>query len=194
MNISERTFSGGYFVYFNYQGNVKSVGTQYEKLMEDLGKFTSKKLTCGTDYQCLGIYYDSPDNLINPDHMRTSLGYLLPSKDDLVINHFEKLKYKTKQIPSAKSIYGRFRNRINGISHGLGAYKFYPASTRYLHSQQKKPDVPQNSANMCASLELEGSSGFIEYYIPCEYTELFYLTEHPVPQLRNPNCGKQKSQ
>jgi hypothetical protein len=47
----------------------------------------------------LGIYYDDPYNLVNPDECRASCGFLAPYRSDEMIKFFTSRGFKVKNLP-----------------------------------------------------------------------------------------------
>ncbi len=84
----------------------------------------------------MGIYYDDPYNLQNPNDFRACIGFLLPQtipKDvrETVVKHFAKT-HQIAEVPKVPTVFGEHPMRIRMLSYPLGAIKYYPASLQYM--------------------------------------------------------------
>ena len=63
--------------------------------LDDWKRLQVRKITL----PCMGIYYDDPYNLKDPEKCRASTGFLIPYRHDEAVEHFLQRGYKSKQLP-----------------------------------------------------------------------------------------------
>ena len=83
MKIRESQFSGGTMIYIDWQGPLKNIRQPFDKIMGDLDKYRKgvesmgQKAPTSKETPCLGIYYDDPYNLQDPNQFRAACGFLI---------------------------------------------------------------------------------------------------------------------
>ena len=75
MEIKRQLFPGGYFYYRNYQGSIKGLGEEFDKIQKDYHEIRDKLDLCFELKNC-GIYYDDPYNLADENKFRVTTGLL----------------------------------------------------------------------------------------------------------------------
>ena len=177
LTISDRTFPGGYFVFYDYQGHINSVQLFHENLQKSLGIDTSK-LTKMT------ITYDDPFNLKDPRTFRASLGFLLPTYDAALFDKFKKLHYEWRSLPQVKTLYGEFPYR-NAASIQFGSTRFLPTCLTYIwrNSRRLKNVI---DGNLCGTIEII-ENRTIKYHLVIEKQKEFFLTSKESPELKDDN-------
>ena len=83
----------------------------------------------------------------------------------------------------SESVYGDFPLKLcNGISHFIGAKKFYPAAKFYFDINRNKYKDVYNNNNFGGFCELN-EDGLIKYYYPIENQECFNLSRFETPEM-----------
>ena len=135
IKIEPKVFPGGTFIYKDYKGSVKQLGTAHSVILRDLAAWKSTQPK-NIITPCMGIYYDDPYNIKDPESFRASIGILSSFKNDEMINFYTSRGYKIRQLPKVNSIYGSFPYKCS-LSFPLAASKYYPASLRYMKNNQE---------------------------------------------------------
>ena len=76
IKITETTFHGGTFLYKDYRGHIKNIGSAFNLILRDLEEFKKNEIR-KFNLPVMGIYYDDPGNLKDPEALRASIGLLL---------------------------------------------------------------------------------------------------------------------
>ena len=139
MEIKESIFPGGTFVYVDWRGSLRNLKDPFHQVYETFLAYRRNNQDCPTDEQVpsMGIYYDDPGNLKNPDHFRCCAGFLIldttpASSKRALLDYMVKKGYQVRDMPRTRSIHGSFPHKISMISYPLGASKFYPASLKFM--------------------------------------------------------------
>ena len=174
LQIVERPFPGGYFVYYDYQGHINSVSLFHKNLLKSVGVDTSKLAR-------MTITYDDPFNLTEARAFRASLGFLLKEYDAQLIEKFKKLHYEWKSLPSVASLSGDFPYR-NEASLSFGTTRFLPTCLNYiLRNSRRLKKVLQEKAGTIEVIE----NNNIAYYLVIEKQKEFHLSSFKQPELKN---------
>jgi hypothetical protein len=141
VEIKESQFNGGTFIYFNWQGPLRSINKPFTKLNSDCADFKAADLTF-TRLSVVGIYYDNPRVLKNPADFRCSVGVLLPRLGDpealaALTDHLISKGYSLSELPATATVTGSFPHKAQ-VSFAIGAMKFYGKSFKYL--VENKPE------------------------------------------------------
>ena len=128
--ISRKLFPGGQFYYINYKGHVKNLGPVFEKLYGMVQK-VEKEIDMKFIYHFAGIYYDDPDNLVDPEQFRATIGIITHFYHDKVDAAIKRNDYQATTLSPSLSLYGSFPRKC-GLSHIIGPNKYYPACMKYM--------------------------------------------------------------
>ena len=125
----------------------------------------------------MGIYYDDPYTLKNPNEFRYSAGFIIPGDAPLaqaasLIDHFLKNKYLATELPASNSVHGTFPYRMASLSYPLGAVKFYPSGYQYIKDSKQYNRLMERTL---PSIEIQRDS-MIFYYIPVQNCDEFRLS------------------
>lgn len=185
MKIKETVFKGGIFIYTDYRGNIKNVNAAFVKhVIKDRDEYR-KTMVRPITLPCLGIYYDDPYNLVDPEECRATIGFLAPYRSEEMIKYFTQKGLKVKVLPQSNSIHGSFPYRCS-LSFMLGALKYYPSSLKYMgrHSSKFRDNIDMDEAGGCIELMEDNR---IKYYLPLDHKREFFLTPHPNPEWKDPS-------
>ncbi len=125
LEIHEKPFPGGYFIYYDYQGHINSVALFHQTLQKALGIDCSK-------FTKMTISYDDPFNLMDPRSYRASIGFLMKDYDKSLFDKFKALHYEWKSLPQVASLSGEFPYR-NTASLTFGSTRFLPSCLTYIY-------------------------------------------------------------
>ena len=103
MRAAEVDFPGGTFFYHNLQTSASNLSSLYAQVEADVRKYVDT-LPEKVPYPLAGIYYDDPGDLVDPDTMRVSVGFVVKASSDTVAEHFKRIGYEEKQLPVAKAV------------------------------------------------------------------------------------------
>ena len=191
MTVQEATLEGGYLIYTEYRGSVRNIHSAYKPVMADYEEF--KKQNPSIESRCVGLYYDDPYNLVNPDEFRACLGFLLANKNEEMEVFFKNKGYKTAEVPTVPTINGNWPYKCS-ISFMLAPMKFYPAGEKYiLANKEKYREAIKNQSEKEVSVEVFEENQ-VKYYWPLEKNTDYFLTTYPQGQLKDVDAYKKALQ
>lgn len=88
MNPKENEFHGGTFFYRHFQGPMSALGKEFTLINKHVRDYTDK-LPKPVPYPSAGIYYDDPQDLVDPNTFRATTGFIVRVKNDTVADHFK---------------------------------------------------------------------------------------------------------
>mmetsp|Transcript_19988 Transcript_19988/g.39263 ORF Transcript_19988/g.39263 Transcript_19988/m.39263 type:complete len:231 (-) Transcript_19988:76-768(-) len=172
------------------QCNVTELGSKYEHIISDV----NKALPAARDSHLpIGIYYDSPSDLEDANHLRVDIGILLtkPIDENTMEEAAAELGMKVITIPEGEWVQGTWKF-VNQLSFAIGPMKFYPGATAIAKNESKVHD------SWTGSLEINHMHGkgschpsYTEYLYPL--SQVVQITDIPVPR-RKSDTAKTKNQ
>ncbi|EAR95009.1 GyrI-like small molecule-binding domain protein (macronuclear) [Tetrahymena thermophila SB210] len=125
VDIKEQKYGPCDFIYFNRIGSYQTIGTEWMKLEKDAHKYF-------TNVQFIGIYYDNPKLLDDPNQARVALGFSVGNreKDKIKIFLDNNPNYKFVQLPEVQSYSTSFSYK-SSFSFKIVKEKIYPKITGY---------------------------------------------------------------
>ncbi|KAL4489793.1 hypothetical protein ABPG72_022433 [Tetrahymena utriculariae] len=152
------------FIYFNRIGSYNTIGADWIKLQRDAHKYF-------TNAQFIGIYFDNPKLLDDPNQARAALGFAAGNREKDKIKVFldSKLNYQFAQLPEVKS-YSTNLSYKSSFSFRIIKDKVYPKITGYA--------LEKNLSSFCLveTYQFQDQNKEINFDIPFgENSESYYL-------------------
>ena len=83
IQVNKSVFPGGTYIYSDWRGPLRNIRQPFDKIQGDLALYQSEVGSGAPPVDQtvpMGIYYDDPHNLKNPDDFRCCAGFLINSK------------------------------------------------------------------------------------------------------------------
>ncbi|KAL4441125.1 hypothetical protein ABPG74_002075 [Tetrahymena malaccensis] len=125
VEVKEQKYGPLDLIYFNRIGDYETIGVDWIKLQNDAHKYFKH-------VQFIGIYYDNPKLLDDPNQARVALGFTVENREKDRIKLFldSNPNYKLVQLPEVKSYSTSFTYK-SSFSFKLVKEKIYPKITGY---------------------------------------------------------------
>ena len=139
VTVEEGEFHGALYIYKNIQCNIKDVGEQIAAINRDRENYVAKQPK-KLHHPVAAIYYDDPQDLVDPATCRITLGIMMRADDGTCKAHFETQGYTTKFLPKVKAIKSQFPIRFwtSGIQWMVASMKVYPSLFGYIDAHKAR--------------------------------------------------------
>ena len=138
MKIYDAKFPGGYFIYKDLACPVHKLGEPFAKVHQLKKEFFKAEGYVINESPSMGIYYDDPDNIVDPSGMRVSVGFLIPFADEKLFTFFEEKGYSVANLPASDSVCGVFPRKVDLLSFVIAPMKYYPNAMAHIEKNKDK--------------------------------------------------------
>ena len=114
-----------------------------------------------------GVYYDDPKDLVDPNKMRATVGFIVKDKNDTDLKHFQNIGYEVTDLPKVKTVAVEFPARMaNSLAYMVATIKAYPALFQYVEDNKEKYiKMLGNQRSVCLEVYNDHKNA-INFYMP----------------------------
>jgi hypothetical protein len=178
VEMKSKTMDRKLFLYREYVGQYKNIGSVYENMGKNLMHLFSPSK------EAAGIYYDNPKVVQDPNSCRAVCGLLLQEEDRQKAESFAAANpvYKFRELPEAECIYTRYPYKSK-MSFIFLVARVYPEIKAYVLKNIVKD--PSEIKGIMEIYHMDIPNPCIEVAVPFgQGTEGYLLSCQPEPQHR----------